>query len=113
MNCFNIITNSRGVPYLQTSNIVVSEANVDLALGFHPIQSIGYLTVRISNPITDATTGTLPVRITLNRSTRDLTFADGTPVTAADLVGTTVIEVFNDSITGLLVLMSLPAAPTA
>lgn len=113
MGCFNVTTNFRGIPYLTTTNVSVSDANVDFALGFRSIQPVGYFTVRVANPIPDGTTGTLPVRLTLNGTTRELTFADGTPVTAADLDGTLVMEVFNDRINGLLVLISMPMAPTA
>lgn len=113
MGCFNVTTNYRGIPYLTTTNVAVSETFLDFALGFRNIQPVGYFTVRIANPIPADTTETLPVRLTLNGTTRELTFADGTPVTAGDLEGTLVIEVFNDRINGLLVLMSLPAAPTA
>lgn len=113
MGCFNVTTNFRGIPYLTTTNITVSEETVDFALGFRSIQPVGYFTVRIANPIPADTTATLPVRLTLNGTTRELTFADGSPVTAGDLEGTLVIEVFNDRINGLLVLMSLPTAPTA
>jgi hypothetical protein len=38
----------------------------------------------------------------MNGNTRALTFFDGTPVTAADLVGTGVILVFNDRFNGIL-----------
>ena len=113
MGCFNVITNSRGIPYLTTTNVSVSDTTVDFALGFRNIQPIGYFTVRIANTIPTGTTGTLPVRLTLNGTTRELTFADGTPVTAADLEGTLLLEVFNDRVNGLLVLTSIPQAPTA
>ena len=67
---------------------------------------------RIANPIPEGTTGTLPVRFTLNGSTRELTFFGGNPVTAADLAGTGVIEVWYDWFYGIFELNSaLP--PTA
>jgi hypothetical protein len=46
------------------------------------------------------------VTLTLNGSARQLTFFDGTPVTAADITGTGVIEVFNDRFNGILQLVS-------
>lgn len=107
MGCFNVTTNYRGIPYLTTTNVTVSEENVDLALGFRGIQPVGYFTVRIATAIPDGTTATLPVRLTLNGTTRELTYFDGTPVTVADLDGTGVILVFNDRINGILQLMSV------
>lgn len=98
----NITTNANGVPYLSTSNVTVTEEAVSFALGFRRIQPIGYLTVRIANAIPAGTTGTLPVNLTLNGTTRALTFFNGTPVTAADLTGTGVISVFNDKFNGIL-----------
>lgn len=107
MGCFNVTTNYRGIPYLTTTNVTVSEENVDLALGFRNIQPVGYFTVRLANAIPDGTTATLPVRLTLNGTTRELTYFDGTPVTVADLEGTGVFLVFNDRINGILQLMSV------
>ena len=106
----NITTNANGVPYLSTSNVTVTEEAVSFALGFRRIQPIGYLTVRIANAIPAGTTGTLPVNLTLNGTTRALTFFNGTPVTAADLTGTGVISVFNDKFNGILQLISPQAA---
>lgn len=113
MGCVNIIIDSRGIPYISTTGVNVSDTFVDLALGFRVIQPIGHLAIRITNPITADVEATLPVRLTLNGTTRELTYADGTPVTAADLEGTQYIEVFNDRVNGLLVLVSVPQAPTA
>lgn len=109
MGCFNITTNSRGVPYLQTTNVTVSEENVDFALGFRGIQPVGLFTVRITTAIPTGTTATLPVRLTLNGTTRELTYFDGTPVTVADIDGTGVILVINDRINGILQLLSVSA----
>ena len=104
--CSNITTNVNGVPYLTSTNITVTDTAVDIALGFRRIQPVGYMTVRIASAIPDGTTGTLPVTLTLNGTSRALTFFNGTPVTAADLVGTGVIEVFNDRFNGILQIMS-------
>ena len=102
----NITTNVNGIPYLTSSNVSVTDTAVDIALGFRRIQPVGYLTVRVATAIPDGTTGTLPVTLTLNGTARALTFFDGTPVTAADLVGTGVITVFNDRFNGILQIMS-------
>ena len=96
MGGFNVTTNVNGVPYLSTRNVTVTDTAVDFALGFRRISPVGYFTVRIQNAIPEGTTGTLPVNITLNGTSRALTFFDGTPVTAADITGTGVITVFND-----------------
>lgn len=104
--CSNITTNVYGVPYLTSTNITVTDTAVDIALGFRRIQPVGYMTVRIASAIPDGTTGTLPVTLTLNGTSRALTFFNGTPVTAANLVGTGVIKVFNDRFNGILQIVS-------
>ena len=103
MDCVNIVrTNTRGVPYLATTGVVVGADAVDFSLGLREIPRAGYITLRISEPIPDGTTGTLPVRFTLNGQTRALTTFGGTAVTAADLTGAGIIEVFYDWFSGTL-----------
>ena len=105
--CFNITTNAGGVPYLSVTNVTVGTESVDLALGFRRIQPVGYLTIRLATQIPADTTTTLPVTITLNGTTRNLTLFDGTQVTVADLIGGTgVFLVFNDRYNGILQLLS-------
>jgi len=108
--CVNVTTNVNGIPVLRTSSVTVGTDTVDLALGFRRIPQMGYLTINIADAIPTGTTGTLPVRFTLNGSTRNLTFFGGTNVTAADLEGVGVITVFYDFFSGLLQLTS-PLAP--
>ena len=106
MGRYNITTNVTGVPYLSTTNVTVTDTAVDFALGFRRIPPVGYITVRIPNAVPEGTTGTLPVTITLNGTSRALTFFDGTPVTAADITGTGVITIFNDRFNGILQITS-------
>lgn len=106
MNCFNVTTNAGGVPYISSTNVTVGTESVDIALGFRRIQPVGYFTVRMDSQIPDGTTGTLPITLTLNGTTRALTLPNGTAVTAADLESVLVFEVFNDRFNGLLTLMS-------
>ena len=107
MDCFNnVTTNAGGIPYISSTNTTVGTESVDIALGFRRIQPVGYLTVRISDVVPTGTTGTLPVTLTLNGTTRALTLPNGTPVTAAALINTNAILVFNDRFSGLLLLMS-------
>lgn len=106
MGCFNVTTNVNGIPYLSTTNVIVSDTTVDFALGFRRIQPVGYFTVRIQDAIPEGTTGTLPVHLTLNGTSRALTLFDGTPVTAADITGTGIITVFNDRFNGILQMTS-------
>lgn len=107
MNCTpNVTTNAGGIPYLSSTNITIGTESIDIALGFRRIQPIGYLTVFIEDVIPTGTTATLPVTLTLNGTTRALTLPDGTPVTAAELIGVNVITVFNDRFRGILTLMS-------
>lgn len=112
MSCNNsVITNMGGIPYISTTNTTVGTEAVDFALGFirRPLPPVGYFTVRITNAIPTGTTGTLPITLTLNGSTRSLTNMDGTAVTAADITGTGVLLVFNDRFNGVLQLMNVPA----
>lgn len=107
MNCTpNVTTNAGGIPYLSSSNVTVSTETVDIALGFRKIQPVGHLTIFIDDAVPTGTTGTLPVTITLNGTTRALTLPNGTPVTAEALIGVNIIDVFNDRFKGILALMS-------
>lgn len=108
----NITTNVNGIPYLSTDGISVTTESVDFALGFRRIPKIGKVVIRIVNAIPDGTTGTLPVRFTLNGNTRDLTFFGGDSVTAADLTGAGIIEAWYDWFNGIFQITSV-LAPTA
>ena len=102
LTCVNVTTNVSGVPYLRTNSVTVGSDSVDFALGFRRIPPVGYLTVNIADAIPEGTTGTLPVRLTLNGQTRALTTFGGVAVTAADLTGTGIIQVFYDWYNGIL-----------
>ena len=108
----NVTTNVSGIPYLSTTGVSVTDESVDFALGFRRIPKIGKVAIRISNAIPTGTTGTLPVRFTLNGNTRELTFFGGTAVTAADLEGVGVIEAWYDWFNGIFQLTTVlpPAA---
>lgn len=110
MGCFNVTTNANGIPYLSTTNVTVTDEAVNFALGFRRIQPVGYLTIRIANEIPTGTTDTLPIQLTLNGTSRPLTFFDGTPVTVADLTGTGILPVFNDRFNGILQTIPVQAA---
>lgn len=102
----NVTTNVNGCPYLRTQSVNVTADAVDLSLGFRRIPPVGYLTINIADVIPTGTTGTLPVRLTLNGSTRNLTAFGGDNVTAADITGTGIITVFLDWYSGILQLVS-------
>ena len=108
MNCCNpiIATNAGGIPYIVSTNTTVGTETVDIALGFRRIQPVGYLTIIISDVIPADATGTLPVTLTMNGITRNLTLPNGVQVTAAELLNVSNILVFNDRSRGLLSLMS-------
>ena len=106
MICNNITINAGGQPLLPSSAITVGTETVDIALGFRRILPIGYFTVTLSDLIPADTTGTLPVTLTLNGTTRNLTLPNGTAVTASDLEGVSVFLVYNDRFRGRLFLMS-------
>ena len=106
-NCFQILgTNAGGVPYILTTNTTVGTETVDIALGFRRIQPVGYLTIAISDVIPVDTTATLPITLTMNGTTRNLTLPNGTNVTAAELLNVNTILIFNDRKRGVLNLMS-------
>ena len=107
----NVITNSRGIPYFNQSTVTVTDTAVNIALGyFYNFPAVGYFTIRVTIP--EGTSGTLPVNIVLNRNSRALTLFNGVPVTAANITGTGVIQVFNDSGNNILQLVSPPVATT-
>lgn len=110
MGQYNVTTNVSGIPYLSTTNVTVTDEAVNFALGFRRIPPVGYLTVRVTSAIPTGTTGTLPVQLTLNGTSRPLTFFDGTPVTAADITGTGILTVFNDRFNGILQMLPIQAA---
>ena len=106
-NCFQILgTNAGGVPYILTTNTTVGTETVDIALGFRKIQPVGYLTIAISDVIPASTTTTLPITLTMNGTTRNLTLPNGTNVTAAELLNVNTMLIFNDRKRGVLNLMS-------
>ena len=102
----NVTTNAGGIPYLSSSNVNINTETVDIALGFRRIQPVGYLTIFINDVIPTDTTTTLPITLTLNGTTRNLTLPNGTQATAEELIGVNVITVFNDRFRGVLTLMS-------
>lgn len=99
--CAVITTNASGIPYLTTTGVTVGTDSVDFTLGFRAIPRVSHLTIRIADAIPTGTTGTLPVRFTLNGQTRALTSFGGVAVTAADLTGAGVITVFYDWFSGV------------
>ena len=107
MNCNPILaTNAGGIPYIVSTNTTVGTETVNIALSLRRIQPVGYLTVIINDVVPTGATATLPVTLSMGGTTRALTFANGTPVTAAELIGVSNIQVFNDRTRGLLTLMS-------
>jgi hypothetical protein len=102
----NVTTNAGGIPLLVSTSTTVGTETIDIALGFRRIQPLGYFTVRISNVIPADATATFPVTLTLNGVTRALTLPNGVAVTAAELLETSVMLVFNDRFNGSLMLMS-------
>ena len=109
MGWFSITTNSRGIPYLTTTNVTVSDTFVDFAVPFRRMEPIQEFNVRIANQIPADAATTLPVRLVMFGTARELTYFNGDPVTVADLEGTGVIKVFNDRVNGIFQLMSVTA----
>lgn len=105
-NFNNITVNAGGIPLLVSSNVTVGSDSVDIALGFRRVQPIGLMLVRMDSQIPTGTTGTLPITITLNGTTRNLNLPNGTQATVSDLEAVSVFEVYNDRFSGILALMS-------
>ena len=108
MNCCKpiIATNAGGIPYFSSTNVNIGTDNININLGSRIIPPAGYLTIIISDAIPTTATTTLPVSLTLNGITKALTLPNGTPVTAAELVGVKAIQVLNSRPEGILLLMS-------
>ena len=107
MSCFNnIATNMGGIPLLVSTKTTVGAETIDIAMGFRRIQPLGYFTLRISDVIPADATATLPVTLTLNGTTRQLTLPNGENATAAELLNVSAILVWNDRFNGSLMLMS-------
>ena len=102
----NITTNTGGIPLLISTRTTVGTETIDIAMGFRRIQPVGYFTVRLSDVIPADATTTLPVTLTLNGTTRQLTLANGENATAAELLNVSAILVWNDRFNGSLMLMS-------
>ena len=105
MGC-NVTINAGGQPYIANTQVNVGTEDVNIALGWRRIQPVGYLTIRMENAIPSDATTTLPVTLTLNGVTRALTLPNGTAATVADVLGTSVMLIFNDRFNGILTLMS-------
>lgn len=104
--CTNITINAGGQPYIANTQVTVGTESVNIALGWRRIQPIGYLTIRMENPIPSDVTTTLPITLTLNGITRALTLPNGTPITVADILNVSIMEIFNDKWNNILALMS-------
>lgn len=111
--CANVTINANGIPYLRTNGVQATTDNVDFSLGFRRIPPVGLLAVNIANAIPEGTTGTLPVRFTLNGQTRAVTYFGGEALTAADITGTGVLVLMYDWYNGLLQLLSAIPATSA
>ena len=105
--CFNnVTTNAGGIPLLVSTATTIGTETIDIAMGFRRIQPLGYFTLRISDVIPADATTTLPVTLTLNGTTRQLTLPNGENATAAELLNVGAMLVFNDKFNGSLYLMS-------
>ena len=107
-----VTVNNRGIPYFIANAATVTDTSVNIGLGFRRIPRIGEFVVAITSAIPEGTTGTLPIQLTLNGVSLPLTQFGGGAVTAADLAGTGVIEVWYDFFRGILQIVS-PIVPTA
>lgn len=103
----NLTINSGGIPFLRSESVTVGTDAVDFGFGFdfRRQSPVGIIAVNLADAIPTGTTGTLPVRFTLNGRTQALTTYGGEAVTAADITGTGVYLVFYNRYTNALQLI--------
>lgn len=101
--------NRRGIPVLQTQGVAVSTDNVVYTFQPHAFVNMwfrGLVLVNVAQDIPAGTTGTLPVLFETNGVQKPLTTFSGATVTAADIPGTGVYQLFYDKQTDTLQLMT-------
>ncbi len=105
---FNYV-NRRGIPVIRTEGVTVSTADVVFRFPNHAFAGSWYrglVLVEISQAVPAGTTGTLPVLFETNGVTKPLTTYNSTAVTAADIAGTGIYQVYYDKETDTLQLMT-------
>lgn len=100
--------NIRGIPSIQSRNVVVSETSVDFK--FNPDWNDrpfrGLLLVYLADAIPEGTTTTLPIRFSMAGTTSNVTVAGGDNLTVADLPGVGIYLLYYDRLADVLQLLN-------
>lgn len=102
-------SNRRGIPLLEVGSVTVTDTNVVLNLpnrAFRWLNDKGIALVRLSTPIPDGTTETLPVLFSSNDFTQPLTNIGSTAITAAQITGTGIYTIYYDKDSNLMQLLT-------
>ena len=109
MNYRQPLVNQNGIAILDSTAVSVSAEAVTFTLN-EPlsrfIPSRGLILVNLTNEIPAGTTGTLPIRFTMNGFTSAVTAYGGTDYTVADVAGTGMYLVYYDRLRDILQVMS-------
>lgn len=101
--------NRRGIPVIQTTGVAVNAADVVFSFPNHAFANSWYrglVLVELAQAIPAGTTTTLPVLFETNGVTKNVTTYNGANVTASDIPGTGVYQLFYDKQTDTLQLMT-------
>lgn len=109
MNYRTPFVNQNGIAILDSTNVSVSSTDVTFTLN-EPLSrfvpSRGLVLVNLTNEIPSGTTGTLPIKFTMNGFTSTVTSYGGTELTVANIVGTGMYLVYYDRVRNILQIMS-------
>lgn len=101
--------NQNGIAILDSTSVSVGTEAVAFTLN-EPlsrfIPSRGLLLVNLTNEVPAGTTGTLPIRFTMNGFTSTVTTYGGADWTVADVAGTGMYLIYYDRLRGILQVMS-------
>lgn len=97
--------NRRGIPIVESAAVAVNTDNVVFRFQNHAFANMWYrglVLINLAQAIPAGTTGTLPILFETNGVTIPLTSLGGEAVTAADITGTGVIQLYYDRTTNVL-----------
>ena len=101
--------NQNGIAILDSTSVAVGTDAVTFTLN-EPLSrfvpSRGLILVNLVNEVPAGTTASLPIRLTMNGFTSDVTSYGGADLTVANLAGTGMYLFYYDRIRGILQIMS-------
>lgn len=101
--------NRRGSAAIQSTSVTVGTANVTFTFQAHAFLSNWYrgtVFVNLAQAIPTGTTGTLPIVFETNGVTQAVTKYNGEALTAADIPGTGIYELWFDKSTNVLQILT-------